>query len=234
MDYQVIVHAGGAGTRLQSLAKDIPKALVDACGKPLILHAMEPLIKQGFSKFVLTASYKAELIHEFFRKQNLDVKFIEEKELSGRAGAIRLGIEQGILDPNKPAIITQCDDIISVDIGQLIGSHEKSGCMATLVLSKSFTNPFGIAEVAENKITRFMEKISYAVPANSGVNTGMSVFRNLKLFKKAVIPSQPEVTIYPELAEKNQMNTFFVDKWYPVNTKEEYFRFVDYLKKNQE
>ncbi|MCX6774606.1 MAG: NDP-sugar synthase [DPANN group archaeon] len=230
MEYQILIHAGGAGTRLQSLAKDLPKALVEVAGKQLILYAMSPFLKQGFNKFVMSASYKAEMLHEFFKKQNLDVKFIQEKELSGRAGAIRLGMEQGILDPNKPTIITHCDDIIPIDIRQLVASHEKSGCTATVVLSKSFVNPFGVAEVAGNRITGFTEKASFSVAANQGINTGMSVFKNLKLFEKAVIPSQPEYTIYPELARQGQINAFFVDKWYPVNTKEEHARFSDDLK----
>jgi NDP-sugar pyrophosphorylase family protein len=230
MEYQIIIHAGGAGTRLQSIAKDLPKALVPVNGKPLILYAMEPFLKQGYKKFVMTASYKAEMLHEFFKTQNLDVKFIQEKELSGRAGAIRLGIEQGVLDPNKLTIITHCDDIIPIDIKQLMVNHEKSGCTATFVLSKSFVNPFGVAEVAGNKITGFMEKASFSVAASQGINTGMSVFKNLKLFEKAVIPSQPEYAIYPELAKQGQINAFFVEKWYPVNTKEEHARFSDDLK----
>jgi NDP-sugar pyrophosphorylase family protein len=229
MDYQILIHAGGEGTRLQEFSKGLPKALVDVKGKPLILYAMEPFLREGHRAFVMTTSHRAELVQDYFRKSELNVNFVFEKTLAGRAGAIRLGIEQGQLDPNKPVIIAHCDDIIDIDIKQLIREHEASGCQATLVLSKSFVNPFGLAEVERNKITGFVEKPDYPTLPSQGVNTGMSVFSNLKLFQNAVIPSHPEYAIYPGLARQGQINAFFVAGWHPVNSKDEYMRFVKFL-----
>lgn len=229
MNYQIVINAGGEGTRLQEVAKDLPKALVDIKGKPLILYAMDAFIKKGHKTFVFTTSYKTELIREYLGKNNFDAKFIYEKELAGRAGAIRLGIKQGILDPNKPTIIAHCDDIIDINIDELIKSHETSNCIITLVLSKSFVNPFGVAEIKDNRIVGFIEKPNYPTLSNHGIHTGMSIFRDLKLFENAVIPSHPENTIYPELARQNQINVFFVDKWFSVNTKEDYNKFLKSL-----
>ena len=47
MDYQIIVQAGGKGTRLRPLTDEQPKALIEIAGKPLIEHAIQPFVDAG-------------------------------------------------------------------------------------------------------------------------------------------------------------------------------------------
>lgn len=219
---QVVIHAGGQGTRLRPLTDNKPKALVDVNGKKLIEIAIQPLIRAGITNFALTVSYKADMLKDFLKNNypKLSFKFIDEPKPAGRAGAIRLGIEQGILDINEPTIITRADDIIEFDFNDIIKNHENSGCKLTLALSKSFRNPYGVAKIENNRVIGFEEKPLTKLQ-NQGINAGIEILSDLKDFENIEIPSHPEYNIYLKLAKENQINVFFVDKWLPVNTKEE-------------
>ena len=111
MDYQVIVHAGGQGTRMLPLTLDKPKVLIELKGKTLLEHSIQHFLDAGFKDFVVTASYKADMIKDWFKSKGIDAKFIDEPKPAGRGGAIQLGIKQGLLDPEKPTLQIQADDI---------------------------------------------------------------------------------------------------------------------------
>ncbi len=228
MEYQVLVHAGGPGTRLRPYTLEKPKGLLEVKDKTLIELAIQPFLEFGIKKFVLTANYKAEMLKAFFLEKHpeLDISFIEEKTRSGRAGAVKLGIEQGKLDPEKLTIIAHQDDLISLDVAKLIDTHKSSGAEATVILARSFTNPFGVVHHSEGKITKFEEKAQTEMPETQAVNAGMSVFSNLKLFLDVPIPSHEEYVIFPKLAEQGKLGVFFADSWKPINTKEEYHKLI--------
>jgi NDP-sugar pyrophosphorylase family protein len=228
MDYQVVVHAGGEGTRLRPYTLEKPKALLDVNGKTLIEIALKPFLDAGIKKFVFTASYKADMMRGFFENNfpDLDVSFIDEPKPAGRAGAVKFGIEQGKLDPDKLTIITAADDLIEVDVPKLIASHKASRAKSTIVISKTFANPFGVVHYSANKITKFEEKPQTSMPENQAVNTGMKVFSDLKLFLDVPVPSHEEYVIFPKLAEQNDIGVFFSDSWRPINTKDEYHKLI--------
>lgn len=227
MDYQIIIHTGGQGTRMLPLTLDKPKVLLEVRGKPMLEYFVQMFIDAGLTNFVITTSYKADMIKDFFRSKGLNAKFIDEPTPAGRGGAIQLGIKQGLLDPEKPAIQIQADDLLKVDLKEFIKAHEESNCHITIGLSKDFQNPYGLANIESNKITNFVEKPMQKLGEGRGINAGLVAFKNLKPFLAYEPPFHAEHTVYPELAKQGQVAAFFVDFWFPVNTKEQ-------LKKAQE
>jgi len=59
---QVVILAGGLGTRIQSVASDIPKALIPVAGKPFIEHQFDLLSKFGMKDILLCIGYMSEQI----------------------------------------------------------------------------------------------------------------------------------------------------------------------------
>ncbi|HNR95308.1 MAG TPA: sugar phosphate nucleotidyltransferase, partial [Kiritimatiellia bacterium] len=59
---QVVILAGGKGTRIQSIARDIPKALIPAAGKPFIEHQFDLLLRAGIRDIVLCAGHLGDQI----------------------------------------------------------------------------------------------------------------------------------------------------------------------------
>lgn len=58
----LVILAGGKGTRLGDLTKDIPKPMVDVCGKPFLYWLIEHYLEQGFTDITISLGYKAHVI----------------------------------------------------------------------------------------------------------------------------------------------------------------------------
>ena len=88
---EVIILAGGFGTRLQSVVKDLPKCLVEINGKPFLSHLIDFLLNQNFTKFIFAIGYKSDLVEEFVIQNygNLEYSFSVETEPLGTGGAIK-------------------------------------------------------------------------------------------------------------------------------------------------
>ena len=53
----VIVLAGGLGTRLKSIVSDVPKPMADIDGTPFLELLLENLARQGAKQFILCVSH---------------------------------------------------------------------------------------------------------------------------------------------------------------------------------
>ncbi len=70
---QVVILAGGLGTRLSAETKIIPKALVKIGNKPIIIHLINYYQSYGYNDFIICLGYKGDLIKSFFHKENIKV-----------------------------------------------------------------------------------------------------------------------------------------------------------------
>ena len=74
-DLQVVILAGGLGTRLGDITKKIPKPMVKVLGKPLISHIIKIYKKNKIHDFIILTGYKSRIIENYFQK-NKNVKVI--------------------------------------------------------------------------------------------------------------------------------------------------------------
>ena len=63
---KTIILAGGYGTRLSGLNKDIPKPMVEIGGIPILMHIMRAYAKYNHNDFYLALGYKATFVKEYF------------------------------------------------------------------------------------------------------------------------------------------------------------------------
>ena len=68
---KAMILAAGFGTRLLPLTDDIPKALIEANGKPMISNVINKLIDSGIEELVINTHYLADKIYEYFEKNKL-------------------------------------------------------------------------------------------------------------------------------------------------------------------
>lgn len=61
----LIILAGGKGTRLGKLTKDVPKPMVDVYGKPFLYWLISYYISQGFADIIVSTGYKQEVIESY-------------------------------------------------------------------------------------------------------------------------------------------------------------------------
>ncbi len=59
---QVVILAGGLGTRIRSIAPDTPKSLIPVCGEPFVYHQLRLLQQEGFRDVLMCVGYRGEQI----------------------------------------------------------------------------------------------------------------------------------------------------------------------------
>jgi D-glycero-alpha-D-manno-heptose 1-phosphate guanylyltransferase len=91
---EAIVLAGGFGTRLRSVVKDVPKPMAAVAGKPLLEVLLGRLAEQGFTHVVLALGHLAEVIVEHFGREfrGMEITHVIEDMPLGTGGAVRLAL----------------------------------------------------------------------------------------------------------------------------------------------
>ncbi len=132
---KTVIMAGGKGTRISSVASDIPKPMIKIEGKPVLEHEIECLRDQGFSDLIITVSHLGSVIMEYFgdgSRYGVQIEYFNEETPLGNAGALfklRDQLEDDFL-------LLNADAIFDVDFNRFVDYHKQKGGLVTL-----FTHP---------------------------------------------------------------------------------------------
>lgn len=91
MDRQVLILAGGLGTRLRSVVRDVPKPMADIQGKPFLEYLLRLLIQNGYQNFLFLVGYKGDMIKNYFgdgSKFGVNIEYSNEETPLGTGGAL--------------------------------------------------------------------------------------------------------------------------------------------------
>lgn len=126
---QVVILAGGKGTRLRERLGTLPKPLVDVCGVPLLERQILLAKHYGFEQVLLLVNSRAETIFEFCRKKDnwgLDIQCINDGEPCGTAGAV----VQAINHLEDEFLLMYGDTMLGVDLQRFHQYHATDGSVA--------------------------------------------------------------------------------------------------------
>ncbi|PKP11792.1 MAG: D-glycero-D-manno-heptose 1-phosphate guanosyltransferase [Bacteroidetes bacterium HGW-Bacteroidetes-4] len=168
MTDEVIILAGGLGTRLKEAVKDVPKPMAPIGNLPFLAYLFLYLKKFPINRVVLAVGHKHESISDYFRNkyQGMEIDYAIEKEPLGTGGAIVNALK---LTKNNTAFLLNGDTFFKVDLLQLFQHHQKSKAQLTLALKpmQQF-NRYGTVETSDSRIIKFNEK----KPVNKGLING--------------------------------------------------------------
>ena len=88
---QVVILAGGKGTRMREMTEDLPKPMVPIGGKPVLDHLINIFSKQGSFEFIICTGYLGEKISSYY-ENNLNIKVVftgDDTETGGRLYKIK-------------------------------------------------------------------------------------------------------------------------------------------------
>lgn len=145
----------------------------------------------------------------------------------GNWGDLRFLMETtGLIDTlSSPFIVCNGDIITKVDISQIIQSHQNSEKMGTILLfgvPQDDVDRFGIAEVKNNELIRFVEKPRKEDTSSNLANAGYYVLEP-DILKSIPIGKNVKIeNVFGELAEEKKLNGFVADLpyWFDIGTKE--------------
>ena len=132
---KTVIMAGGRGTRISSVASDIPKPMIKIERKPVLEWEIESLRDQGYKDIILTVSHMADQIMEYFRDGSafgVQIEYFVEEQPLGNAGALFKLRDK--LDSDF--LLLNADAIFDVDFNRFVGFHRAHGGLVTL-----FTHP---------------------------------------------------------------------------------------------
>ncbi len=91
---EAIILAGGRGTRLRSLVRDVPKPLASVAGRPFLAWVLDHLAANGIRRVILATGYMSEKVEQAVGRkwQSMTVDYSVESKALGTGGAVRQAI----------------------------------------------------------------------------------------------------------------------------------------------
>ncbi|MBR6994860.1 MAG: HAD-IIIA family hydrolase [Ruminococcus sp.] len=132
---KTVIMAGGKGTRISSVASDIPKPMIRIQGKPVLEHEIECLREQGFTDIIITVSHLAEHIMNYFGDGSgfgVNISYYIEEQPLGNAGAL-LKLRSEL---TEDFLLLNADAVFDIDFNRFVAYHREKGGLVTL-----FTHP---------------------------------------------------------------------------------------------
>lgn len=166
---KVVLMAGGLGTRLRPLTDEIPKPLLQVGDKPILETIINGFAKYGFTNIVLSVSYKAEMIEEYFgdgSKFGVNIEYIHENKRMGTAGALSLMREK----LSEPFFVMNGDLLTNINFEHMLEYHLSNNAIATMgVREYDFQVPYGVVNVEGHEILNIDEKPVHSFFVSGGV-----------------------------------------------------------------
>ena len=133
---QVIILAGGKGTRLRPLTESIPKSMVAIKGKPFLEHQLEMIKSYGFCDYVFLVGCMAEEIKRYFKdgsKHGVHIRYSQEETLLGTGGALKHAASM-LADQ---FLLLNGDTYLPIDYRAAVHSFESSHTLAMVSVAAS-------------------------------------------------------------------------------------------------
>jgi len=227
---QVMILAGGLGTRISEESHLKPKPMIEIGDKPILWHIMKNYSYYGFNKFVICCGYKGNMIRDWFKnyrlyndecitcytgkglaspmyevnisyEENWEVKLIDTGLDSFTGDRIRIASKYITEDR---FMMTYGDGVGDINIKELLDEHNRGSKLVTMTTATPHGR-FGIVKVDDsNNVTSFLEKKDNL---NALVNAGYFVIDKPALgyiYNKVMWEQQP----LNLLVEQKQLHTY--------------------------
>jgi D-glycero-alpha-D-manno-heptose 1-phosphate guanylyltransferase len=168
---EMLILAGGFGTRLKSVVSDVPKPMAPVAGRPFLAYLLDHWIGQGVQRFVISTGHLASVIESHFGSayRSASINYVQEQSPLGTGGALRLALENVEWQHGK-AIMANGDTWFPVQLQKLCADAVYLGAPITLSLKKLEKNDryAGVTLGAEGQITAFGVKAAGTALINAG------------------------------------------------------------------
>lgn len=155
---QLVIFAGGFGTRISEETDTIPKPMIKIGKRPILWHILKYYSMYGFSDFIICGGYKVEVIKKYFKKykkklNEWNIKIVNTGKKSNTGERLKK-VKKYI---TGSFCLTYGDGLSNIDIDELIKFHKKNKSIVTLTTVKPIPH-FGRILLKGNKVIKFFEK----------------------------------------------------------------------------
>ena len=191
---QIVILAGGKGTRLKPLTVNAPKSMISINGKPFLHHLLDYIKKFNLKNILICGGYLSKTIIDYFgdgKKFGLNIKYsLERKKLLGTGGALK-NAEHHL---SKRFLLLNGDTYLPINYIDFIDFALKQNKLGTIIVYKK-----NKLESTHAGIGLYKKSIIKFVPTN----------KNFSL----------EKDLFSILVKKNQLKTYPTNqKFYDIGT----------------
>ncbi|MBJ84496.1 MAG: hypothetical protein CMB52_03155 [Euryarchaeota archaeon] len=221
---QVVVLAGGLGSRLGGMTKATPKSLIEVDGKPILSHILDWAHGQGCKDALILIGHLGEKF-DGFSHRGMNLQFVKENQPLGTGGAI-WNARQYLADE---FILLWGDDYHPIDYKRLVKHHRDNRQRLTMTVIESHDTQN--LQHAENRVIAYSKS---KIDENfNGYEAGTSVVQ------KSVVEScghtgswSWEETVYPQLS--GQIHAYIDEtKFWDMGTPDRLAKLEKFLKRNR-
>ncbi|WP_197022181.1 sugar phosphate nucleotidyltransferase [Sediminibacter sp. Hel_I_10] len=186
LDLEVVLMAGGKGTRLLPLTKDTPKPMLLIGDKPILEHNIDHLRSFGVNHFHIAVNYLGHQIEHYFRDgshKKIDISYLKETRPLGTIGA--LSLESSFYHDH--ILVMNSDILTTIDFKKMYAYYIEKDCdllMATVPFKVDV--PYSIVETKQHKVSQIIEEPSFSYNVNAG----------MYIFKKECLKHIPQNTFF--------------------------------------
>ena len=220
----VVILAGGFGTRLRPWTDTVPKPLIPLLDMTLVEHTIRILPRNTIQRVIIASGYGVDQMRAYF--DNFDAGFevivVEEDQPLGTGGAIA-NCRQHIRGPR--AIVMNGDLITTVDVEEMLSQHAESNALISISLwPVEDPTRFGVADFDHNKglIRRFQEKPRLEEAYSNLINAGCYIVERSVIQGLSTEYHSMERDVFPGVAESGRMGGYrysgrFIDAGTPTS-----------------
>ncbi len=232
----VVILAGGRGTRFAEETDIRPKPMIEIGGMPILLHVMKIYGKHGLTNFIIASGYKNWMIKDYFQNFVLHNSDLEvdlgggshqtTRKVEGYDWRVTV-VDTGLDTPtagrllrlkkylgDDPFFLTYGDGVSDVDIPQLLDVHREQGRLATVTAVHPPAR-FGRLTLDGKRVNQFVEKPQVD---RGWINGGFFVFEP-GVFKYLGEDVNLEREPLERLAAEDQLTAYSHEGfWLPMDT----------------
>ena len=218
---QAVILAGGLGTRLWPITKEIPKPMVPILGRPYLEYQVEELRGRGILDIVLLTGYLGEQIESHFGNGSsfgVEIRYSREFTPIGTGGALRLA--KTILAPEF--LLLYGDSFLPIDYANVLSrliETGKEGLLAVYDNSAGDTSVVNNVALASTGLVARYEKDT-GHPDLHYVEAGVLAFRRNAIQRiPADRPCSLEKEIFPQLIAEHDMASYVtIQRFFDIGT----------------
>ncbi len=237
---QILVPMAGAGSRFRDAGYTLPKPLIDVDGRPMISRVIDNLGRNNDFVFVIQRhmwqTYQAEFEQATGTCKSARIELVDGLT-RGAAETCVLACKN--LDPSSSLMIANCDQIMDWSHSHFTSWFDSTDCDGTVItfLSNSIKNSYvriddrgWVVEAREKQVI------------SPWATTGVYLWRHTSQFVSAAtsmieqnIRTNNEFYVCPvynfNIVEGHKINTYHVNRHWPIGTPEDLKIYLQHLQK---
>lgn len=220
---QVVILAGGLGTRMRALAPEIPKCLIEVAGRPFADLQLSWLSSQGASHVLYSIGYLGNQVRAFVgdgSPWNLHVRYVDEgTDLRGTAGALRLGLDLDLLEDRF--LVLYGDSYLTVSLKHVDEAYERENLPALMTVFRNEGRwEESNAAFDGTLVTRYEKHPANASPDLCFVDYGLSALSRTVVEQEVPAGTKSDLaTLFGTLSIQGRLGGFEVhDRFYEIGS----------------